>query len=655
VGKRSRLKQEHPAAAVAAEPARISGDSRTAVAVSIALAVAIVAVYAQVIHHQFINFDDPEYIVSNPHVNTGLSLANVVWAFTTVYAAYWHPLTWISHMLDVSLFGLDAGKHLFVNVLLHAANTIVLFAFLRRATHRLWASATVAALFALHPLHVESVAWAAERKDVLSTLFLFLTLLFYAGYVQRDSRRDYALTILFLACGLLSKPMLVTTPFVMLLLDRWPFARARSRRLLIEKLPHFGLVAVFALMTMRTQSEAMAHLGILARLANATLSYAAYLGKMLWPAHLAAAYTFRTVMAPSAVAACALLLLAITVVALLAAKRMPYVTVGWLWYAGTLVPVSGIVQVGRQSMADRFTYVPLVGIFIAVVCLAAEFVKDRNVAAALGAIAIAACAIVTFRQVSYWHDPVTLFEHAVEVTGADNGLAHGALGLALIHEADWPRAERELRAAIAVSPADAPSHSGLGTVLIAEHRNDEAERELRAAVQLNPKDADAYRKLGTIEAERGRAAEAQSLYAQSLAVKPTGATLAIVHNDRAAALARTGHDQEALAEYQEALRLDPTHYDAHMNVAALLSRMGRDAEAIGQVKIATQLRPKTTEPHVYLALMYANAGHLDEAVAEANDALAINATSANAEFSNAIHQRDAHLQEWVAFLQSKRR
>lgn len=630
-------------------------DWRLPLVISIALAVAILAVYGQVAHHRFTNFDDPEYIVTNPHVNTGLSLANVAWAFTSVYAANWHPLTWISHMLDVSLFGLSAGKHLFVNVLLHIANTLLLFAFLRRATERLWPSAAVAALFALHPLHVESVAWAAERKDVLSTLFLFLTLLFYAGYVRTDSKRDYALTILFLACGLMSKPMLVTTPFVLLLLDYWPFARPFTRKLLIEKLPHFVLIVLSSLMTLRAQTGAISHIGVAERLGNATLSYVTYLAKMLWPAHLAAAYAYRKVMAPSAIALAALLLIAIMAAAVMLRRRMPYVTFGWLWYAGTLVPVSGIVQVGRQAMADRYTYVPLIGIFIAIVWAISELLKNESAKLALASVALIACAFLTYNQVSYWRDPVTLFEHALDATGPDNGLAHGGLGLALIHEQDWPSAERELRAAVALSHGDAAARSGLGTVLISQQKYAEAERELREAIRLNPNDADSYRKLGAIAAARGSQQEAQSLYSKSLAIKPTPATLAVVHNDRAAALARAGHDAEALAEYQQALQLDPNHYDARMNIAALLSRMGRDQEAMQHVSIAARIRPRTPEPHVYLALMNANLGRIDEAVAQANDALALDARSANAEFANAIHQSNARLEDWIVFLKSQKR
>src|SRR5438067_3948264 len=346
---------------------------KTVVFVSLAIVAAVFIVYGQVATHNLTNLDDLKYLPQNYHVTTGLTAANIEWAFTKFYAAYWLPLTWISYMADVQMFGLDPGKILLVNVVLHALNSMFLFLVLRRATNELWRSATVAALFALHPLHVESVAWATERKDVLSTLFFMLTLLSYVLFVEKRSPARYLTMVVCFVLGMMAKPMVITIPFVLLLLDWWPLQRFSLenlrplRQLIIEKIPLFVLVIPASLITMRAQREAIGSIPLGDRLKNALLSYLVYLGKTIWPANLSVIYPLRIVTGSVAVVA-VVVLIAITIAALLGARRK-YIPMGWFWYLGTLVPVIGIVQAGKQSMADRFTYIPLIGIFIAAVWL----------------------------------------------------------------------------------------------------------------------------------------------------------------------------------------------------------------------------------------------------------------------------------------------
>src|ERR1700730_3318360 len=401
------------------------------------LAVMTFAIYAQVIGHQFITLDDDSYIRENPMVNRGVTLAGLAWAFTTFYVANWHPLTWIAHMIDSQLFGMNAGGHLLVNALIHVANTLLVFWFLLRTTHTRWPSALVAALFALHPLHVESVAWAAERKDTLATLFGLLSLIAYVRYAEAPSRIRYAWTAITLALGLLAKPMLVTWPFLMLLLDYWPLRRlsqSTSRNnflvsiapLLREKLPLFALVAASAVITSVAQSHAGAvrtftEIPIALRLSNALVSYAKYLLLTFWPNDLAVYYPF----APTGISAwqmigAAFLLIGITAFCLFQGKIRPYLIVGWLWFLGTLVPVIGLVQVGGQTMADRYFYIPSIGLFIAVVFGLADIAKSWRVAPSLSAgIAggvLLIVAALTNAQIRRWRDSFTLFEYTLAVT-----------------------------------------------------------------------------------------------------------------------------------------------------------------------------------------------------------------------------------------------
>src|SRR6266567_568580 len=438
-----------------------------------ALAIVTLAIYAQVIGHQFITLDDPTYIQENPMVNRGVTGAGLVWAFTTFYATNWHPLTWISHMIDCQLFGTFAGGHLLVNALIHVANTLLVFWFLLRTTHARWSSALVAALFALHPLHVESVAWASERKDTLSTFFGLLSLIAYVRYAEAPSIRRYAWVAIMLALGLLAKPMLVTWPFVMLLLDYWPLRRfdLTSRRevatklwpLLREKIPLFALVAVSAVVT----SVAQSHLGavrtftqfpIAPRLSNVLVSYAKYLLLAFWPNDLAVFYPFPKGGIPAwQIIGAALLLIAITAFCFFQRKIRPYLIVGWLWFLGTLIPVIGLVQAGGQTMADRYFYIPSIGLFIALVFGLADVAKSWRVAPSLST-GIAFGVLLTFAtltnaQIHRWRDSFTLFEHTLAVT-PPNRLIEYDLGLAFAESNRYDEAAPHFEKALQIRPND---------------------------------------------------------------------------------------------------------------------------------------------------------------------------------------------------------
>src|SRR6266516_1834937 len=408
------------------------------------LALVTLLVYEPVFHAQFIGLDDPDYVTGNPHVLSGITLANLRWAFVTNHAGNWHPVTWISLMLNSQYFGSGAGAFHAVNLLLHVANTLVLFLWLLRATGAKWRSALVATLFALHPLHVESVAWISERKDVLSTLFWMLALLGYTNYAKTGRISRYFIALLLLGIGLMAKPMLVSLPFVLLLLDYWPLGRFAERKtfgLLIEKLPFLALSIASSVVTLLVQREkAMTSLGtipIFLRLENAVLAYVAYIGKMFSPTGLAVIYPYN--LHPSAIRALLSLaaLVVVSAAAILIRRHKPYFFTGWLWFLITLAPVIGIVQVGGQSMADRYTYIPLIGLFVILAWGGWDALNRLRIPAfaqALGAsMALALCAGLTRAQLRYWHDSIALFQHAVNVTVA-NGVAEGNLGYALAEQ-----------------------------------------------------------------------------------------------------------------------------------------------------------------------------------------------------------------------------
>src|SRR6266481_1501042 len=487
------------------EVSRVTTFERPDLLILLGLAIVTFGIYAQLIGHHFITFDDPTYIQENPMVNRGVTLAGLAWAFTTFHAGNWHPLTWIAHMIDSQLFGTFAGGHLLVNALIHTANTLLLFWFLLRTTHARWSSALVAALFALHPLHVESVAWAAERKDTLSTFFGLLSLIAYMRYAEAPSIRRYAWVAIMLALGLLAKPMLVTWPFVMLLLDYWPLRRFQRsevsgqwsvvRSLVVEKIPLFAIVAASAVITTIAQSHGggvrtFTEFPIALRLSNALVSYAKYLLLAFWPNDLAVYYPYTGADTPAwQIIGAALLLIAITVFCFFQRKIRPYLLTGWCWFLGTLVPVIGLVQVGLQAMADRYTYVPFIGLFVMVAWAIGDLAPQwRFRAPAFGLFAIAAllaCLALTRLQLPYWKNSETLFSHTLQVS-PDNSVAHHNLGAFYVEQGNLGPGIEHLSKALQNGDSLGGTHYDLGLALMGKGRIQEAVEHFREAVGIEP-------------------------------------------------------------------------------------------------------------------------------------------------------------------------
>jgi len=629
---------------------------------------AIFAAFWPVLHDGYINYDDPPYIFSNPHVATGLNWANVAWAFRTGEAANWHPLTWLSHMLDVQLFGLNPGAHHLTNLLFHAANTLLLFLLLDRMTRSLWPSAWVAAIFALHPLHVESVAWLAERKDVLSTFFFLLTLMCYAQYASRNQNageekpeiqesekavkkpapssdfgpwtldfglslrfhasRFYALSLLFFALGLMSKPMLVTTPFVLLLLDYWPLRRfeignqkSKIKNLLLEKLPFFALAAAASTVTFLVQRHAGAvaqTLPLLARAENALVAYLRYLGKTFWPVDLCILYPHPTIWPAMLVLASGAVLAVISVAVLVFGQRRSWIPVGWFWFVGTLVPVIGLVQVGSQSMADRYTYIPMIGLLLVIAWevqdLAPQFSRLTHLAAvaqakadhasvfppffcALGLAAIVLCLGLTRHQLGYWKDSETVFRHAIAVT-TNNSFAHGGLASALADEGRIDEAIPEYREAIRLWPDDTVAYNRLGNLLGAKGRIDEALAMYEEDLSRHPNDAFGHSNLGLMLVMKGRLDQAILHFRQAVRVAPGNADF---QNNLGAVLARKGLLDEAIEHYREAIRIAPSLAKAHQALGVSLCRKTLYDEGIAQFHEAIRLQPDFPEAQQNLA------------------------------------------------------
>ncbi|MGP8022369.1 MAG: tetratricopeptide repeat protein [Limisphaerales bacterium] len=564
------------------------------------LALVTIAVYWPDTNHDFVNYDDPHYVTSNVHVQSGLTWANLKWAFGHPVVGNWHPLTMLSHMLDCQIYGLNPWGHHLTNVLLHGANTALVFLLLRGLTGAIWQSLMVAAFFGLHPLHVESVAWVAERKDVLSTFFGLLCLMAYAKHVASDKwqvtrtagilsraihhvSHFYFLALFFFACGLMSKPMLVTLPFVLLLLDYWPLNRIGHSEfsirnftgLVLEKTPFFALAAVMCVVTYWVQQHtgmmhSLENVPLGARLENALISYCRYLGKLFWPTDLAVFYpypdhwpTFQVLLAGG-------LMAGISAFVFVQRARHPYMLTGRLWFCGTLVPVIGLVQVGGQSMADRYTYIPSLGILIPVVWGAYDLAKrwryHQMALGGVGCAAIVLCTDLTRQQLGYWQNNETLYRHALAVT-KDNYLAHHNLGIALYKEGQVGEAISQYREALRLKPDYAEAHYNLGAALAANGQTDEAIRQFQTAIQLKPDYAEAHVNLGTALGKEGRLDEAIGQYREAVRLQPDNAEF---HYDLGTVLGMKGRIDEAIVQFQEALRLKPDFAAARYNLAHAL-------------------------------------------------------------------------------------
>jgi tetratricopeptide (TPR) repeat protein len=537
--------------------------------ICLALAAAVLAVYHPVVGFDFANLDDPLYVYENPHVRAGITPEGIRWAFTNLDANFWHPLTWLSHMLDWQLFGPRAGGHHAMGLLLHVANTLLLFLALARLTSRLWESAAVAALFALHPLHVESVAWVSERKDVLSTLFFMLTLLAYPRYVESRTPGRYLGVITPYALGLMAKPMLVTVPFVLLLLDFWPLRRFgdggpgwnAAKTLILEKIPFVVLAILAGVLALVAQDRgsALADMDLVPldmRLSNAAVSAVAYLWKTFWPVELSVHYPLGPVPAGIAIGA-GFILAAITAFAMPAIRRYPYVTIGWLWYLVTLAPVSGLIQVGSHSMADRYTYIPLVGIFIIAVWGCSDLVcraRRRKELAAFGACALAlAIGAVACYQLQYWNDSETLMRRALAVTGP-NGIAENNLATALASRGAYEEALPHALQAVKLRPSDAEVVFNVGNTLAGLRRDNEARAWIEKSIEINPRLEKAYTNLGALLIRQMRFDEAIGRLRTAMGLNPASP---VTRLNLAVALAATGRNDEAAAHLEEAVRLAP--------------------------------------------------------------------------------------------------
>ena len=604
------------------------------------------AIYGQVLWFGFINFDDNMYVYENAVVAGGLNLASIKWAFTTFHAANWHPLTWISHMLDSSLFGGYAGGHHFTNVVFHAANSVLAFIVFRQLTGDLWKSAMVAFLFAVHPAHVESVAWVSERKDVLSTLFWLLTMLAYIRYVRTVggeslARRmisvPYLLIVLFSVLGLISKPMLVTLPFVLLLCDYWPLRRLAGLKdltpLVLEKLPMFVLAGASAYITILAQAsygaiQSTQVLPLGTRILNAIVSYASYLVMLVWPVNLGIGYAYEFPFPTWKVVGSILLLLFITLVCLWQARERRYLTVGWLWFLGTMVPVIGLVQVGAQSMADRYTYVPYFGLFIIAVWGLAELMPrlklnfSSTVVAA--AIPILVLAVLAFNQTSHWKNAVTLYTHTLS-TGKGNFLTMHNLCSALAVQQRFAEAEVHCRNSIATDPGFADSHVLLGVVSFSLGRSDTAIAEFNKALELDPNNVMARTNMVAPLAVSGRTDEAEAaLNSAKEAYRQGGmntANLTGLYVNLAAAFAKENRFDKAERSLRQVLEFAPDRADSRANLALSLYLQNRLTEARGEVERSISQNPNQPESYNILGMILLKQGDHSGAAAQFQKAL----------------------------------
>jgi Flp pilus assembly protein TadD len=580
--------------------------------VYIFLVIVTIAVYWQVNQHNFINCDDPVYVTDNLHVQSGITLDGFRWAFSTTYAEFWHPLTWLSLMLDYQFYGLNAGGYHLTNLILHILSTLLLFWLFNRMTKMVWRSAFVAALFALHPLHVESVAWIAERKDVLSAFFFMLTLCLYVYYTEKPDIKKYLLVLFCFACGLMSKSIVVTLPVILILLDYWPLNRFESKKenivlwQLKEKIPFFVLSAVFTIITLYAQYRpTVIHFPLSSRIANALVSFVVYLEKTFWPYDLAAFYPFVDPLPAWQVVGAALLIILISVTVILMLRRSPYLFVGWLWYAIILLPVIGVIQINSQAMADRYTYLSLIGIGIMLswgIPLLFQREDIRKIILFPAGIAvIVILAVLSWHQCGYWENDVKLFNHILHST-KDNFLAHNNLGAALFKEGKFEAAINHYNKAIRIKPDIAVTYHNRASAYAKLGQYQRAVEDFSEAIRQKPDYAEAYYNRGTIYCILHQYSLAIIDYNQAVRIKPDYAE---VYYNRGNSYAYLGQYSLAIADYGSAISLNPHDAQAHYNRGTIYAALGQYQPAIEDFQKAIFLKPDYEQAHQSLQLALA--------------------------------------------------
>lgn len=631
-------------------------SSKSVVIICLLLVFATVAVYWHTTQNGFINFDDPDYVQNNPRVQAGLTVETAEWAFTSYHSFNWHPVTWLSLALDCQLFGLNPAGHHAVNLGFHLANVVILLLLLRSITGQLWPATLVAALFALHPLHVESVAWISERKDVLSTFFFLLTLTCYVLYSRTSQERSraqpiarkhpvlyYSAALCLFALGLMSKPMLVTAPFVLLLLDFWPLGRmsfAQGRllpanfwRLILEKLPFFALSIATSLATFFVQGAsgavvALAKASFETRVANALVAYARYLEKTFFPFDLAVFYPYVSIdFASPVVWGAAVLLGAISLGAMAFARERPWVFVGWFWFIGTLVPVIGIVQVGRQAMADRYTYLPHIGFFILLSWTVFEISKRskalQRIALCLSVTAILGCAFLTARQVPIWKDSATLFAHAAQAT-RNNFVAHAVLANTLMEQGNLEEALKEASTALKINPGYPEGYSTLGNIYGRQEDYPDAIASYQEAIKLDPLNADVFASLADVLLKQSAYPEAEAQAREAVRLAPLSLRAWFVYGT---ALHQQHKFAEAAEAYRKMLGLDPALFAPRRLLGNALFAMGKAEEAEVEYEHALEIEPQNWETMLALGLVQMQLGKLENAELSFNNCLKLSSTN----------------------------
>jgi Flp pilus assembly protein TadD len=627
---------------------------RSEIILCLLLIMTTLAVYWQVRHHEFLNYDDDDYVTENRHVQAGWTMESLAWAFTSRLHRHWHPLTWLSHMTDCQLFGLNPAGHHLSSVFLHLANALLLFFVLRRMTGALFRSAFVAALFALHPLHVEPVAWVADRKDLLSAFFWILTMWAYVHYAEDPGFKRYVLVFIAFILALMAKSMVVTLPFALLLMDYWPLERFEFRqsreeqnprnrkgqdaryegspafRLVWEKALFFLIVGACGVVTILfIAPEGALRLNLSqywptgSHIANVPVSYVSYVVKMVWPLHLATPYPEQTVVPLWQAGGAGLLLLGISFLVLWQRRRYPYLLVGWLWYLVTLAPVIGLVKVGPHRMADRYTYIPLIGLFVIIAWgvpdILARWPYRRMVLTVSASVVLLGVAMDSWFELRYWKDSMALFRHTLHVT-PNNSLADNNLGVAYADEGNLEAAIDHYVEAIRIKPDYAKAHYNLGVALANQGDLEGAIGEYSKVIVMAPAYAAAHHNLGVAVAKQGRLKEAIGHFSEAIRINPNYAE---AHYNLGNALARRGSLKEAIGHYMKALKIKPDYAEAHYNLGVALMRQGNPDEAVGHFSEAVRIEPDYAKAHYNLGVVLAEQGRFEEAIGHFSEAVRI--------------------------------